>query len=71
VRDIMTTRVLCATPERTVEQCLALMTDKRVRHLPVIDHKKVIGVVSIGDMVKEMLAEQQFVIAQLESYIHQ
>jgi CBS domain-containing protein len=42
-----------------------------VRHLPVIDHKKVIGVVSIGDMVKEMLAEQQFVIAQLESYIHQ
>lgn len=71
VRDIMTTRVLCATPERTVEQCLALMTDKRVRHLPVIDHKKVIGLVSIGDMVKEMLAEQQFVIAQLESYIHQ
>ena len=71
VRDIMTTRVLCATPERTVEQCLALMTDKRVRHLPVIDHKKVIGVISIGDMVKEMLAEQQFVIAQLESYIHQ
>ena len=71
VLDIMTTRVLCATPERTVEQCLALMTDKRVRHLPVIDHKKVIGVISIGDMVKEMLAEQQFVIAQLESYIHQ
>ena len=71
VRDIMTTRVLCARPEQTVEQCMALMTAKHVRHLPVIDHKKVIGLVSIGDMVKEMISEQQFVIAQLEHYIHQ
>ena len=71
VRDIMTKKVLCARPEQTVEQCMALMTAKHVRHLPVIDHKRVIGLVSIGDMVKEMISEQQFVIAQLEHYIHQ
>lgn len=71
VRDIMTRKVLCARPEQTVEQCMAIMTAKRVRHLPVIDHKKVIGLISIGDLVKEMISEQQFVIAQLEHYIHQ
>jgi CBS domain-containing protein len=71
VREIMTDKVLCVGPERTVEQCMGLMTEKRIRHLPVLDHKKVVGVISIGDVVKEMISEQQFIISQLESYIHQ
>ena len=70
VREIMTEKVVCVRPEQTVEDCMGLMTDRRVRHLPVLDHKKVIGVVSIGDIVKEMLSEKEFVIRQLESYIH-
>ena len=70
VREIMTEKVVCVRPEQTVEDCMGLMTDKRIRHLPVLDHKKVIGVVSIGDIVKEMLSEKEFVIRQLESYIH-
>jgi CBS domain-containing protein len=70
VREIMTSRVLCVRPEQTVDQCMALMTDKRVRHLPVLERKQVIGVISIGDVVKEVISEQRFVIAQLEQYIH-
>ncbi len=69
VRDIMTTRVLCVAPSRTVEDCMALMTEQRARHLPVIDHKKVVGMISIGDLVKAVIAEQQFVIDQLHDYI--
>lgn len=67
VREIMTQRVLCVPPERTVEECMALMTDKRVRHLPVIENDQLIGLVSIGDVVKEIISEQQFMIKQLES----
>jgi CBS domain-containing protein len=70
VREIMTDKVVCVRPEQTIEDCMGLMTDKRIRHLPVLDHKKVIGVISIGDVVKEMLSEKEFVIKQLESYIH-
>jgi CBS domain-containing protein len=70
VREIMTSKVVCVTPAQTVEECLALMTDKRVRHLPVVEHGRLIGMLSIGDLVKEMISEQQFMIAQLESYIH-
>jgi CBS domain-containing protein len=69
VKEIMTTSVLCARLEQSVEQCLALMSDKRIRHLPVADGDKVIGLVSIGDLVKEIIAEQQFIIEQLEHYI--
>jgi CBS domain-containing protein len=70
VREIMTDKVLCVRPDQTVDQCMALMTDKRVRHLPVLDHKKVTGVISIGDVVKEVISEQRFMIEQLENYIH-
>jgi CBS domain-containing protein len=70
VREIMTAKVLCIRPEQTVDECMALMTDKRVRHLPVLEHKKVIGVISIGDVVKEVISEQRFMIEQLENYIH-
>lgn len=69
VRAIMTARVICARPEQTLEECMAVMTDKRVRHLPVVDGGTVAGLVSIGDLVKAIIAEQQFVIEQLESYI--
>jgi CBS domain-containing protein len=69
VREIMSTRVLCVAPDRSVEDCMALMTNKRARHLPVVDHKEVIGLISIGDLVKATIAEQQFVIDQLYDYI--
>ena len=70
VGEIMTEKLVCVSPEQTVDDCMGLMTDKRIRHLPVLEHKKVIGVISIGDVVKEMLSEKEFVIKQLESYIH-
>ena len=70
VREIMTHKVLCVRPDQTVDECMGLMTAKRVRHLPVLDHKKVIGVISIGDVVKEVISEQQAMIEQLEHYIH-
>ena len=69
VAEVMTTRVLCVTPERTIDECMALMTDKRARHLPVLDHKRVIGIISIGDLVKTMISEQQVLIDQLQHYI--
>lgn len=69
VTEVMTKKVLCATPERTIDECMALMTDKRARHLPVVDQKRVVGVVSIGDLVKAMINEQQVLIDQLQHYI--
>lgn len=70
VEDIMSTRVICARPEQSVEECMGLMTAKAVRHLPVLDHKEVVGIVSIGDLVKAIIGEQQHIIEQLEHYIH-
>ncbi|MGH8133993.1 MAG: CBS domain-containing protein [Steroidobacteraceae bacterium] len=70
VRDIMSTPVLTVSLETTVQECMRLVTDRRVRHLPVVDAGRVIGMVSIGDLVKAVLAEQQQQIEQLESYIH-
>ena len=69
VRDIMTDRVIYARPELTLEQCLALMTDKRIRHLPVLRGDDLVGVVSIGDLVKGIIEDQRFLISQLESYV--
>ena len=69
VAEVMTKRVLCVTPEQTIDECMALMTDKRARHLPVLDHKRVIGIISIGDLVKTMISEQQVLIDQLQHYI--
>jgi CBS domain-containing protein len=70
VRDIMTEDVITVDPSRTVEECMALVTQHRVRHLPVCDGERLIGVISIGDLVKEVIADQQETIKQLESYIH-
>ena len=69
VREIMATRVVCVRPEQTAEECMALMTDKRVRHLPVVEDERVIGVISIGDVVKNIISDQEFTIEQLEHYI--
>jgi len=70
VREIMTSKVVYVRPEQSVEECMALMTDKRIRHLPVLQENRVIGIISIGDVVKEVISEQRFVIEQLEQYIH-
>jgi CBS domain-containing protein len=70
VRDIMSSPVLSVSLETSVQQCMQLMTDRRVRHLPVVEDARVVGMVSIGDLVKAVIAEQQQQIEQLESYIH-
>ncbi len=70
VRDVMSRRVDCARPDQTVEECMATMTAKAVRHLPVIDNGQLVGIVSIGDMVKSVIGDQKFIIQQLEHYIH-
>jgi CBS domain-containing protein len=70
VREIMTERVVYARPDQTVPECMALMTNKRIRHLPVLEGERLVGVLSIGDLVKETISEQEFIIRQLENYIH-
>jgi IMP dehydrogenase len=69
VRDIMTERVLFVYPEQTMDECMALMTNKQIRHLPVLDNDKLVGLVSIRDVVRQVISEQEFMIAQLENYI--
>lgn len=69
VRDIMTAHVITVQPTDRIEHCMALMTERRLRHLPVIDGGQLVGMVSIGDLVKEIIAEQARTIGQLESYI--
>ncbi len=69
VREIMTERVITVRPTQTVDDCMALMTQYRIRHLPVVDADKLVGVLSIGDLVKEVIADREETIKQLESYI--
>jgi CBS domain-containing protein len=69
VEEVMTTNVICVEPEWTVDRCMALMTDKRVRHLPVVEDGRLIGIISIGDVVRAVVDEQQFTIQSLERYI--
>lgn len=69
VRDIMATNVLYIQGRQTVHEAMAVMTDKRIRHLPVMEANKLVGIISLGDLVKAIIAEQQFIIEQLEHYI--
>lgn len=69
VREIMTGRVMCVRPDQSVEECMAMVTEKRIRHLPVVVDDEVVGVVSIGDLVKASIDEKDFLIKQLENYI--
>jgi len=69
VSAIMSSKLVTVSPEDTVEDCMNLMSGKRVRHLPVLENEKVVGILSIGDLVKETISYQKFLIEQLESYI--
>ena len=69
VRDIMTSSVMYVRPGQTSEECMVLMTENRLRHLPVMDSGKLVGLISIGDLVKDIISEQKFIIEQLEHYI--
>jgi CBS domain-containing protein len=70
VRDIMETNVVFARPDQSVEECMAIMTEQAVRHLPVLEQGNVVGMISIGDLVKEKIRDQTFVIEQLVQFIH-
>ncbi len=69
VREVMTPKVFFVRPEQTVEECMALVTDKHIRHLPVMVGDEVVGVISIGDLVRAVIDEKDFMIKQLENYI--
>lgn len=69
VCEIMTKRVLTVHPDQTVEDCMALMTEHRLRHLPVMQNDRLLGLISIGDVVKAIISEQEFMIGQLETFI--
>ncbi len=69
VRDIMVWNPVCVTPAQSVEDCMKIMTTKRFRHLPVMENDKLIGMISIGDIVKAVISDQQYTIEQLEHYI--
>ena len=69
VKDIMTEEVLYVRPNHSIEECMALMTNKRIRHLPVLEGDQLVGIISIGDIVKAIISEQEYTIKQLEHYI--
>lgn len=70
VREIMSERILYVRPEQTIEECMALMTDKHLRHLPVLDGSRILGIISMRDVVADVIAEKSFIIEQLENYIY-
>ena len=69
VKDVMETQVVFVRPDQTVDECMAVMSEKRVRHLPVMDQGKLIGIISIGDLVKNIISDQKFTIDQLTDFI--
>ena len=69
ITDVMTEKIYCVNPSQTTDECLAQMTDKRIRHLPVVENGKVIGIISIGDLVKDIIRDQEVTIQSMENYI--
>jgi CBS domain-containing protein len=69
VRDIMTSDVIYVRLDQSIEECMSIVTERRIRHLPVLDSGRLVGIISIGDLVKTIIVEQQFIIEQLEHYI--
>ena len=69
IREIMTQVLFTVTPEETIDRCMQIMTEDRVRHLPVLEGQQLVGIISIGDVVKQIIADQEFAIKQLENYI--
>ena len=69
VEELMTRKVLYVGPESTIEDCMALMTAKSVRHLPILENKQLFGIVTLGDVVKQIISQQEFTIEQLENYV--
>lgn len=69
IGEIMTEKVFCVRPDQSIQECMELMTEKHIRHLPVLENEELVGVISIGDVVKAVISEQEFVIEQLENYI--
>ena len=69
VNEIMTAHLVYTQPEQNIDECMAIMTERRIRHLPVIDDEQLVGIISIGDLVKAIITEQKFMIEQLERYI--
>lgn len=70
VSEVMTQEVLCISPDQSIAKCMALMTEKRIRHIPILDKGQLVGVISIGDVVKAIISEQQIIINHLEDYIY-
>ena len=69
IKEMMTARILFVTPSQTTEECMSLMTSKHIRHLPVIEGEKLVGLISIGDVVKKIIEDHKFSISQLEHYV--
>jgi len=69
VSEVMTSRVFCVSPNQSIDYCMALMTEKRVRHIPILDESTLVGIISIGDVVKAVITEKDILIDQLEHYI--
>jgi len=70
VSELMTRALFCVGPENTMEDCMALMTSRQIRHLPVLENGRLVGIITLGDVVKKIISEQEFTIHQLESYVH-
>lgn len=69
VKDIMTEKLICVNPDNTIDECMSIMTEKKIRHLPVLDNKKLTGIISIGDVVRSIIVDHEHTIQQLENYI--
>jgi CBS domain-containing protein len=70
ISELMTSQIMCVTPENTLDECMVLMSSRHIRHLPVLDNDRLVGIVTLGDVVKKIIARQEFTIQELEKYIY-